>query len=163
MSRMVATLCYIGLLRPAPGTWASLAALPLAWAIHALGGAPGLGAALVAAVAAGWWAITAEEAAGSPHDTPEIVIDELAGQWLALMPVSIGAGLVDADVLALWPGIVTAFVAFRLFDVWKPGPVGWADRQPGPIGVIVDDLLAGLMAAGVVVALAAAAHLPVLL
>jgi phosphatidylglycerophosphatase A len=47
---------------------------------------------------------------------------------------------------------------FRLFDVWKPGPVGWADRQPGAMGVMLDDVIAGLMAAAVVTLGAGVAH-----
>jgi phosphatidylglycerophosphatase A len=54
--------------------------------------------------------------------------------------------------------LVTSFIAFRLFDIWKPGPVGWADRKHGPLGVMLDDLIAGVMAAVVVVALAVLAH-----
>jgi phosphatidylglycerophosphatase A len=55
---------------------------------------------------------------------------------------------------------VTAFVAFRLFDILKPGPVGWADRQEGAFGVMADDVIAGWLAAMVVAALAVIAHLP---
>jgi phosphatidylglycerophosphatase A len=81
------------------------------------------------------------------HDPSEIVIDEVAGQWIALLPVMIGASHAGASVLALWPGWVLAFAAFRLFDITKPGPVGWADRQQGPLGVMLDDVIAGIMAA----------------
>ena len=62
------------------------------------------------------------------------------------------------DVLALWPGWIAAFVGFRLFDIWKPGPVGWADRRDDAVGVMLDDIVAGVMAALLVVALAAAYH-----
>jgi len=54
---------------------------------------------------------------------------------------------------------VAAFVLFRLFDIWKPGPVGWADRRGGATGVMLDDLIAGVFAALGVVALAAISHL----
>ena len=47
---------------------------------------------------------------------------------------------------------------FRLFDIWKPGPVGWADRRKGPTGVMLDDVIAGLMAAVVVTLMAGIAH-----
>ncbi len=77
----------------------------------------------------------------------EIVIDEVAGQWIALAPVFIGATHAGADVLALWPGWVVAFAGFRLFDIWKPGPVGWADRRGDALGVMLDDVFAGVMAA----------------
>lgn len=91
LARALATLGGVGLMRPASGTWGSLAALPLAWAVHVLGGFPALAAGTLLAALAGWWAIGA---AGAPLDDPdagEFVIDELAGQWLALWPVSAGA------------------------------------------------------------------------
>jgi phosphatidylglycerophosphatase A len=154
MSRIVATFLYAGLLRPAPGTWGSAAALPVAWALHAAGGPLALAAAILLAAAAGWWAIGRELARTGESDPSWVVIDEVAGMWIALLPVSAGAAHAGADVLALWPGWVTAFFAFRLFDIWKPGPIGWADRQDGATGVMLDDLIAGV-AAAVVVALAA--------
>ena len=80
-------------------------------------------------------------------------MDEVAGQWVALLPVIIGAAHVGVPVLSLWPGWIVAFFGFRLFDILKPGPVGWADRRDDPLGVMLDDVIAGLLAA-VVVALA---------
>jgi phosphatidylglycerophosphatase A len=162
MTRMIATLAGIGYLRPASGTWGSLAALPLAWALHQIGGFWLLAAATLAVAAIGWWAVAREIAESDIKDPSEIVIDEVAGQWIALWPVSFGAVFAGAEVLALWPGIVTAFLAFRLFDIWKPGPVGWADRQDGAMGVMADDLIAGWLAALVVAVAAVVAHLPVI-
>jgi phosphatidylglycerophosphatase A len=162
MTRMIATLAGIGYLRPASGTWGSLAALPLAWALHQIGGFWLLAAATLAVAAIGWWAVAREIAGSDIKDPSEIVIDEVAGQWIALWPVSFGAVFAGAEVLALWPGIVTAFLAFRLFDIWKPGPVGWADRQDGAMGVMADDLIAGWLAALVVAVAAVVAHLPVI-
>ena len=56
-------------------------------------------------------------------------------------------------------GLAAAFLGFRVLDVWKPGPVGWADRQPGAFGIMADDILAG---AGVALALYAARQLTIL-
>jgi phosphatidylglycerophosphatase A len=154
LSRVIATFGYVGLLRPAPGTWGSLVALPLAWGLHGAGGPLALAAATALVVAAGWWAVAGE----GGGDESAYVIDEVAGQWIALLPVSLGAAHAGADILALWPGWVVAFVAFRLFDIWKPGPIGWADRQRGPMGVMLDDILAGIAAAVCVGAGAALAH-----
>ena len=154
LSRAIATFGYVGLMRPAPGTWGSLAALPLAWALHVAGGPLALGAAVAVVVAVGWWAVAGE----GGGDESEYVIDEVAGMWIALLPVSVGAAHAGADILALWPGWLVAFLAFRLFDVWKPGPIGWADRQRGPLGVMLDDILAGVAAAVCVGAGAAVAH-----
>ena len=149
-SHLVATFFYIGHLRPAPGTWGSLAALPVAWLLYTLGGVALFCAGLAVVLVAGLWAITLETKGKTDHDPSEIVIDEVAGQWVALLPVMIGASHSGAGVLALWPGWVTAFIAFRVFDILKPGPVGWADRRNDPLGVMLDDVIAGVLAALVV-------------
>ena len=137
-------------MRPAPGTWGSLAALPAGWALFELGGVALFCGAILLAFGTGWWATALETKGKADHDPSEIVIDEVVGQWIALLPVMIGASHSGAGVLALWPGWVVAFAAFRLFDITKPGPVGWADRQHGPLGVMLDDVIAGVMAALVV-------------
>ncbi|PWR04071.1 phosphatidylglycerophosphatase A [Meridianimarinicoccus roseus] len=158
-SRAIATLGYVGLLRPAPGTWGSAAALPAGYALHVAGGFPLLVLGTLVALGLGWWAARAEERATGAHDPGEIVIDEAVGIWIALMPLSGGLWHAGADPWVFpWPGWVGAFVLFRLFDIWKPGPVGWADRQPGAAGVMLDDVIAGLMAALGVAAAAFVAH-----
>ncbi|MBL9058772.1 MAG: phosphatidylglycerophosphatase A [Mangrovicoccus sp.] len=158
-SRMIATFGGVGLIRPAPGTWGSAAALPLGWVLHGLGGFALLALATLAVAALGWWAARAEEAATGSHDESAIVIDEVAGQWIALWPLSLGLNHAGVDPwLFPWPGWVGAFLAFRLFDIWKPGPIGWADRQPGATGVMLDDLIAGLAAAILVAFAAIIAH-----
>ena len=154
----IATFGYVGHLRPAPGTWGSLAALPAGWLLHVIGGTPLLIVGVLLSFFGGWWA-TAEETRGQDdHDPSEIVIDEVAGQWIAILPLSIGATHANADILALWPGWICAFVLFRLFDILKPGPVGWADRRGDAIGVMLDDVIAGVFAAIGVALLAGAAH-----
>lgn len=158
MTRLLATFGGVGLLRPAPGTWGSLAALPVAWGLHVLGGFGALALATVLVFGLGWWASIIETRGGGDPDPSEIVIDEVAGMWLALWPVSLGAAMRGVDVTALWPGWVVAFLAFRAFDIWKPGPVGWADRLHTPLGLMLDDVIAGVMAALVVVLAAAIAH-----
>lgn len=157
-ARFLATFLGAGLLRPAPGTWGTLAALPVAWLLHAAGGFPLLAAATVAVSLAGWWAVGIETAGAADPDPSEIVIDEVAGMWLALWPVSLGASMQGVGVTALWPGWIVAFVAFRVFDIWKPGPVGWAEGRPGATGVMLDDLIAGLFAAVTVIVAAAIGH-----
>jgi len=154
-SHAIATFAYIGHLRPAPGTWGSAAAIPLAWVLHGVGGFPALAAATLIVAGLGWWAVTAELDGRTDQDPSEIVIDEVLGQWIALWPVSAGLWQAGVDPWVFpYPGWVGAFLMFRLFDIWKPGPVGWADRKPGAVGVMLDDAIAGVMA-GVVVLLAA--------
>lgn len=158
MARFVCTFFGVGLLRPAPGTWGSLAALPMAWVVMTLVGPVGFSVAIVAAFAIGWWATARETQGADNHDPSEIVIDEVAGQWLALLPVSIGAAHSGAPLLALWPGWVAGFLLFRLFDIWKPGPVRLADKRTDALGVMLDDIVAGILAAVGVMALAGIVH-----
>ena len=148
MSRLVATVAGIGYLRPAPGTWGSAVAVLLAWPIHALGGFPALAAATLIVLLVGWWSVAAATRGSDDHDPSEIVVDEVVGQWIALWPLS--AGLWAAGVPGWtfpWPGWVAAFVLFRVFDVWKPGPVGWIDRRGDVAGTMLDDVVAGVLAA----------------
>ncbi|PIE12726.1 MAG: phosphatidylglycerophosphatase A [Rhodobacterales bacterium] len=147
MTHLIATFFYVGHLRPAPGTWGSLAALPVAWALFQLGGWPAVAVGAVVAFFAGWWATAVETRGMADHDPSEIVIDEVAGQWIALIPVMVGATHAGADVLALWPGWVVGFLAFRAFDILKPGPIGRADRRGDALGVMLDDIFAGIAAA----------------
>ena len=62
------------------------------------------------------------------------------------------------SILSMWPGWIAAFALFRLFDITKPLIIGWADRQGGPFGVMLDDIFAGIFAALGVMALAALYH-----
>lgn len=159
MSRLITTFFGVGLLKPAPGTWGSAAAIPVAYGLHVLGSFPLLVLATLVVIFVGWWA-TMIETRGKENDDPsEIVIDEVVGQWIALWPVSAGMMYISADPwLFPYPGWIVAFLAFRLFDIWKIGPIGWADRLHSPLGVMLDDVLAGLLAAVVVGASAYVAH-----
>ncbi len=158
MSKLIATFFGAGLLPWAPGTWGSLAALPAAWIIAQLAGTAGLLLAIIAAYGAGVWATREETRGKDDHDPGEIVIDEVVGQWIALLPVVYGASFMQVPLLALWPGWVAAFVLFRLFDITKPGPIGWADRRGDAHGVMLDDVIAGIFAAAGVILLGAVFH-----
>ena len=132
----VATLGGIGRLRPAPGTWGSAAVLPAVllgpWACLAL--------SLLLTVA-GYWATRRMLGDDTAADPSWVVVDEGAGQVLALAALPAGVGA---------PGVLLAFLLFRLFDITKPGPVGWADRQHGARGVMLDDIIAGALAAALI-------------
>lgn len=160
MSRAVATVFGLGLLRPAPGTWASAVAVALGVGIDYYLGFWVLVAATIGVTAAGFWAC-ARELAGRPGDDPsEFVIDEVAGQWLALLfPAAAfwNRGMADWAYTA-YPGWIAAFVFFRLFDIWKPWLVGRADRRHDAAGVMLDDLLAGLFAGVATMIVAGVAH-----
>jgi phosphatidylglycerophosphatase A len=147
-SSLLATWFGSGLLPWAPGTWGSLAALPFGWLLFRYTGPFGLLAATAAVFAIGLWAAHNYEKVVAVKDPGVIVIDEVAGQWLAI----IAAGL-SAKGLTL-PGLVLAFLLFRVFDVAKPWPVSWADRHlKGSFGIMADDIIAGLYAAAAVYAL----------
>jgi phosphatidylglycerophosphatase A len=159
MSHLIATFFYVGRLPFAPGTFGSLAALPLAYLLHYLGGFPALVVATTAVFFIGWWATIAETRGKENHDPGEIVIDEVAGQWIALWPLSFGLWHAGADPRVVpYPGWIAGVLLCRLFDIKKPWPVSWADRQTTALGVMLDDVLAGIMAAICVALLAAIAH-----
>ena len=133
LARLIASGGGIGYVPFAPGTVASLAAVGIG--VLALRTHPALLPLLaVAACLLGVWAVHATTARDDPG---WIVIDEFAGQWIALL------GLRHLSL----PGVIAAFVLFRLFDILKPGPVGWADRRSGAFGVMADDVIAGALAA----------------
>lgn len=133
---LLATWFGAGLLPRAPGTWGSLAALPCAWLLAGTGGMALLAAATTAVALIGWWASAVYVRRTGAADPGEVVIDEVAGQWLTLI-------MVPPDPLLYLGG----FALFRLFDIRKPWPVGWADREiGGGLGVMADDILAGLYA-----------------
>jgi phosphatidylglycerophosphatase A len=119
-----------------PGTWGSLAALPFAAALHWAGGPWALAVAAVGLGIAGVWVADRYAAERGGADPQEVVIDEVAGQWLALVP------------LALAPlHYAVGFAAFRLLDTLKPWPIRRLERLPGGLGIMADDLAAGLGAA----------------
>ncbi len=133
---LIATGLGIGLLPKAPGTWASLAALPVGWLIQTEFGAAGLLIAAAVTFAAGWWAAAWIAEASGIFDPGFVVIDEIAGQLLILA----GAPL---D----WRFYLAAFLLFRLFDIWKPFPINWLDRTvKGGFGIMLDDVAAALYA-----------------
>tara|TARA_R110002033_G_scaffold43721_2_gene85862 strand:+ start:6025 stop:6528 length:504 start_codon:yes stop_codon:yes gene_type:complete len=158
LATAIGTVLGVGYIRPASGTWGSLVALPWAWLLHVIGGWPLLLVGIVVTFAAGWWATGVMTKGKTDHDPSEIVADEVVGQWIALLPLSIGATNNSVSMLDLWPGWVAAFVLFRLFDIWKPWLVGQADRRGDPLGVMLDDVIAGIFAAIGVVLLAGLAH-----
>ena len=138
----VATWFGCGLMRPAPGTWGTLGALPFGMILMALGGYIGLIAGLALIIPVGFWAAKEFEKMTGDHDSGMVVIDEVAGLWIALLAC---VGQPPIYLLA-------AFVLFRFFDILKPFPVGWLDRNlKGAAGVMTDDLMAGVYAAAVII------------
>ncbi len=143
-ARWLATWFGCGYAPVAPGTAGSAAAVVIAWVWSCL--FPWNQWHWLAAVAVvtplGVWASGAV-ARGMGQDDPAIVvIDEVAGQWLTL-----------AVVPALdWKNALSAFLLFRLFDIWKPPPVRRLERLGGGFGIMADDLAAGLYSVAVLLA-----------
>ena len=138
---LVATWFGVGLLPLAPGTWASISTLPIAWYLHAAFGAWAVALAALVVFAIGWWASENFAKRGHASDPSYIVVDEVAGQLVALAPAAL-----DPVLYAI------ALIGFRVFDIMKPWPVGWADREvKGGLGVMLDDLFAGLYVAAILI------------
>ncbi len=127
----LATCGGVGYLPVMPGTWGTLAALPLWWLLAHLG--PwGYGLTLAALLALSIpVAALAQEYLGPDH--PAIVLDEVVGLLIAL-----------AGVPLAWRWLIIGFVLFRLLDIWKPFPIKYCERLPGGWGVVLDDAAAGL-------------------
>ena len=126
-----------GLVPRAPGTVGSLAAL-LPWLVLRQLPWPLYLVALALAFALGVWACERAGRRIGVHDPGAFVFDEFVGQWIALIPA----------LLAPWWAVAAGFALFRLFDIAKPWPVRWADRHVGGgLGVMLDDVLAGALAA----------------
>ncbi len=137
----VATLFGTGYLSKAPGTWGSVFALPPAVLIMSLSGFWGMALATLAACLLGLWVSTKHSHRTGRKDPSEVVIDELAGQWLTLLPLGLFA---DWSLWYAWP---LALLFFRFFDVLKPWPCESLERLPGGWGVMSDDLMAGVYGA----------------
>jgi phosphatidylglycerophosphatase A len=127
----------------APGTVGSAAAIGIAILIeHYAGWKPPAFAALALIVAApAIWAAGETARQAKIKDPQFVVVDEVVGQWLALAGARSLMGKLN------WITWLAAFLLFRLFDIWKPFPVRQLESLPGGVGIVADDLMAGLYAA----------------
>lgn len=136
---LIATWFQSGRIRPASGSWGSLAAWPFCWFLKSLGGWQIMAIFAIGAFFGGIWAINQYTSHTKQTDPSEVVIDEVVG--MAILWMAVPASNVFLAVVG--------FIAFRIFDAIKRGPVGWCDKHiKGAPGVIVDDVVAGFMAAG---------------
>lgn len=141
-----------GLAPVAQGTFGSLAAL-LPWLLLRQLALPAYALVLLVGFGVGVWACGIAGRALHVADHRSIVWDEFIGQWIALLPLLI-PGLLPTGNVRQALAILAGFALFRLFDVWKPWPISWLDRQvKGGLGVMIDDVLAGIFAAIVLAAL----------
>jgi phosphatidylglycerophosphatase A len=134
-----------GLSPKAPGTAGSALALVF-FPLLCMLGLWGSVAFIVAAALLGFWLCGKAADILKVHDHAAIVWDEFVGQWIALLPLLASA----AWNTQTYVGIVLAFVLFRFFDILKPWPISWCDKHlEGGFGIMVDDLLAGIAAGGI--------------
>jgi phosphatidylglycerophosphatase A len=158
--------CGVGYIKLAPGTWGSLVGvgLYLIWrylglGVFQIGLANGWRAeqleawrietnilAVLLTSAIGIWAAGRAALLLNKKDPQQVVIDEVAGQFIALMFIPFNVA---------WWMILAGFILFRLFDIWKPYPIDGMQELPGGFGVVVDDLVAGIYAAIVMSVIAA--------
>ena len=132
----ISTWFGCGFLKFAPGTIGSMAAVPFAWMLMEFGGVLALTIVTTVLFLIGVWAAHTYVLTVQNEDPPEVVIDEVVGQCLTLM-------VVPVDVVYYLIG----FVLFRIFDIIKPWPVNWADKNiKGGLGIMLDDILAGVYA-----------------
>ena len=139
---LIATFFGIGRLRPGPGTWGSAATM-LLWAVLADLVAPSLRTPLAITLAAavvliGIPAATRVARGAGIKDPQFVVIDEVAGQLVALIAVPLG-----------WKSFLAGFILFRVFDILKPPPVRQLEAIPEGAGIVLDDVAAGLYALGI--------------
>ena len=152
LSKFISTFFYLGFLRPAPGTWGSIAAVILAYMILITIGFSAFCFILFLTILIGFWSTkNYTEKNSDKSDPSEVVIDEVIGQWIAILPLGYMLNFEAFLSEEFWFVWLWAFVSFRFFDIIKLGLIGWADNLEGAMGVLLDDILAG-MAAGVTVA-----------
>lgn len=136
ITRFIVTAFGLGYFPVAPGTWASLAAVLAAWGIVDIIGQSGLISVTALSLALGIWASRKYVERTGSKDPSEIVIDEVGGMWLSLVFVP-----------KIWWAYGLAFAAFRLFDIVKPWPASFFDKEvEGGLGVMADDFVAALYA-----------------
>lgn len=135
LALFIASAGYIGFVRLVPGTFGSAAALVLYWALARAGLLHAEAVVIGGLFAVGLWAATVAERALARSDPGPVVIDEVVGMLLTLawLPVTL-------------PGALLGFLCFRVLDVIKPFPAARCEHLPGGLGIMADDVIAGLYA-----------------
>ena len=131
----LATGGLIGFAPVAPGTFGSLAALPVCLLIASMRIESALIFILALVLIATWIAHAAEKIVGQ-EDPKQVVVDEICGMTVALLAMPFRPVF-----------IISGFALFRVFDILKPFPIGWVDKKvPGGLGIVLDDIIAGVLA-----------------
>ena len=141
------TVLFIGHIKPAPGTWGSLIGVLLMIVVF-LNGDPYLYFCIIVFLGLlGTIAIHLSTKEIDHKDRKEIIIDEVVGQSITLFPVSLMAYTYELNLNDLWLFILLGFLCFRFFDIIKLGPIKQADMRNDAIGVMLDDIYAGILSA----------------
>jgi len=152
LDKFISTFFYIGFLRPAPGTWGSITAIIIAYILLITTDFFSFCLTLIFIILLGFWSTKNYlEKNSEKSDPSEVVIDEVIGQWIAVLPIGYILKMTEITNEKLWFIWLWALISFRFFDITKLGLVGWADNLGGALGVLLDDILAGI-AAGFTVA-----------
>ena len=148
LNKFISTFFYVGFLRPAPGTWGSIAGIILAYKILITMGFFTFFIILLFTIIIGFWSTKNYIKKSSKKSDPsEDVIDEVIGQWITVLPIGYILEIDEFLRDGLWFVWLWAFVSFRFFDIIKMGLIGWADNIEGAFGVLLDDILSGIAAA----------------
>ena len=140
-SHLLATFFGVGLLKPAPGTWGSLAAVLIWYFLDFLHSYTYI--ILPAFILFSWLVCNKANQDSESKDNSFIVIDEVAGMIVAL-------SFISHDVILY----LFTFLLFRIFDIFKPWPISWVDKNiKGGLGILLDDLIAGFAAGGIILAI----------
>ncbi|BFN02781.1 phosphatidylglycerophosphatase A [Moraxella sp. K23] len=144
-----------GLPKRAAGTWGTVGGLVVAIPMLWLGFWGFLAVTMVGALVGSYICGKTSDLMGV-HDDPHIVWDEWVGMWVSLLPILwlhfYDDALLQGHQLSLLLLYFAAFVAFRFFDILKPFPIKWVDKNvSGGFGILIDDILAGLMAGVVLI------------
>ena len=154
LNKLISTFFYVGFLRPAPGTWGSISGMILAYILLNTIDLFTFCLILLFTTLVGFWATKHYIQHNSEKSDPsEVVIDEVIGQWIAVLPIGFTLKVTEFSSKELWLVWLWAFVSFRFFDIIKLGLVGWADNLGGALGVLLDDILAGIAAGLTVIVL----------
>jgi len=154
LNKLISTFFYTGFLRPAPGTWGSVTGMILAYILLNSIDLFSFCLILLLTTLVGFWATKHYiEHNCEKSDPSEVVIDEVIGQWIAVLPIGFTLKVTEFSSKELWLVWLWAFVSFRFFDIIKLGLVRWADNLGGALGVLLDDILAGIAAGLTVIVL----------
>ena len=154
LDKLISSFFYVGFIRPAPGTWGSIVGIILAYILLKTITFMTFCLLLLFVILIGFWGTKKYIGKNSEKSDPaEVVVDEVIGQWIAVLPIGYLMKIDGFLTEGLWFIWLWSFVSFRFFDIVKLGLIGWADNLNGALGVLLDDIIAGIAAGLTVVVL----------